>query len=324
MSTYWEQQRERSTLAGLHLMIWSASFFGRFLIRFALWFIVGYFFLTSPRARRASRHALRRLLQPKPTWLDTYKHFFCFAACAVDRLYLLKDRTHYFEIEINRPDGVAQVTREPRGCLLVIAHLGSFETLRMMGTTHRNLPISILMDRKQGEMLVHLLERINPDFALQIIDAAQRGPELVLQLRDALHAGRMVCIMGDRARADERALNVEFCNSVARFPEGPWALASALDVPVILGFGLYRGGRRYQACFELFANRVHTSRETRAADLHAYAQRYAQRLEHYARSAPYNWFNFYDYWLDELQAIDAQKSALPATRTSHTSHKQTS
>jgi len=25
-------------------------------------------------------------------------------------------------------------------------------------------------------------------------------------------------------------------------------------------------------------------------------QRYVARLEHYARLAPYNWFNFYSFW----------------------------
>jgi predicted LPLAT superfamily acyltransferase len=25
-------------------------------------------------------------------------------------------------------------------------------------------------------------------------------------------------------------------------------------------------------------------------------QRYAERLEHYTRIAPYNWFNFYPFW----------------------------
>jgi predicted LPLAT superfamily acyltransferase len=299
MSTYWEQQRERSTYFALHLMIWAASFFGRFIIRIVLWFIVGYFLLTSPRAVRASRNALRRLLQREPTLRDVCKHFYCFAACVVDRLYLLKDRKHYFEIQVDRPDEVATLTSESTGCLLVVAHLGSFEPLRMLGTTQRNLPISILMDRKQGEMLVKILERVNPDFALQIIDAAQRGPELVLQLRDALKAGRMVCIMGDRARADERALDVEFFGGSVRVPEGPWALATALGVPVILGFGLYHGGHHYQACFEVFANKVSTSRHNRADDLRDCAQRYAQRLEHYTRLAPYNWFNFYDYWFDE-------------------------
>ena len=317
MSAYWEQQRERSTRAALHLMIWAAGFFGRFIIRIVLYFIVGYFYLTSPRAVRASRNALRRLLQREPTWRDVYKNFYCFAACTVDRLYLLKDRKHYFDVSVDRPDEVAQMTAQGRGCLLIVAHIGSFEPLRMMGTDQRKLPISILMDRKQGEMLVKLLERINPDFALQIIDAAQRGPELVLQLRDELRAGRMVCIMGDRAREDERALEVEFCGSTARFPEGPWALATALGVPVILGLGLYKGGHKYQACFELFAEQVTATRQTRTADLQRCAQQYAQRLEHYARLAPYNWFNFYDYWLDELQSTSRQTLNQTPTNTNH-------
>jgi predicted LPLAT superfamily acyltransferase len=25
-------------------------------------------------------------------------------------------------------------------------------------------------------------------------------------------------------------------------------------------------------------------------------RRYVERLEHYCRLAPFNWFNFYDYW----------------------------
>jgi len=298
MSAYWEQQRERSTVAALHLMIWASLFFGRFIIRIVLWFIVGYFILTGPTARHASQHALRRLLQREPTWRDVARHFYHFAMCAVDRLYLLKDTRHQFQIDVTRPEEVADLAARGTGCLLVVAHLGSFEPLRKLGTLQRKLPITILMDRKQGQMLVQMLERINPDFALQIIDAAQRGPELMLQLKDALLAGRMVCIMADRARADERAVSVDFCGSPARFPVGPWALASALRVPVILGFGLYRGGHRYTGHFELFSEQLHLPREQRAAELQACAQRYARRLEHYARLAPYNWFNFYDYWAD--------------------------
>jgi len=299
MSAYWEQQRERSTVAALRLMIWASLFFGRFIIRIVLWFIVAYFRLTSPVAVRASKNALRRLLQREPTWRDVMQHFYYFAGCVVDRLYLLKDTRHRFQIDVARPDEVAELAARGTGCLILMAHLGSFEPLRKLGTTQRKLPITILMDRKQGQMLVNMLERINPDFALQIIDAAQRGPELMLQLKEALQAGRMVCIMADRARADERALTVDFCGSPTRFPVGPWTLASALRVPVILGFGLYRGGRRYSAHFELFSAQLDLPRQQRAAGLQDCVQRYAHRLEHYARLAPYNWFNFYDYWADD-------------------------
>jgi len=299
MSAYWEQQRERSTRAALHLMIWASLFFGRFIIHLVLWPIAAYFLLTAPAARRASRHALRRLLGREPTLGDVLLHFRTFAVCAVDRLYLLKDRRHQFQIDVRRDPRVDEVLARGGGCLLLVAHLGSFEPLRTLGTAERRLPLTILMDRKRGEMLLRILERLNPDFAMQLIDAAQRGPELVLQLRDALRAGRMVCIMADRARADERAVEVSFCGSPARFPEGPWALAAALGVPVVLGFGLYRGARRYSASLELFSERVRLPRAARGPALQELVQGYATRLEHHATLAPRNWFNFYDFWGDE-------------------------
>ena len=34
----------------------------------------------------------------------------------------------------------------------------------------------------------------------------------------------------------------------------------------------------------------------RSAAIEQLLRRYAERLEHYCRLAPYNWFNFYDFW----------------------------
>jgi predicted LPLAT superfamily acyltransferase len=299
MNAYWDEQRERSTRAALRLMIWASLFFGRYLIHLVLWPIAVYFLLTSRNARRASRQALTRLTGRDASWLDVTRHFYCFGVCAVDRLYLLKNRRSRISIDVTRGADVSAIAARSGGCLLLVAHLGSFEAIRMLGTAERRLPISILMDRKQGQKLLRLFEQINPGFALQIIDAASRGPELVLRLKEALAAGRMVCIMGDRARADERAVTVNFCEHPARFPLGPWALASALGVPVLLGFVLYRGGRRYSAHFEVFAKTITMARDNRQAELHALVQRFANRLEYHAKLAPRNWFNFYDFWTDK-------------------------
>jgi predicted LPLAT superfamily acyltransferase len=38
------------------------------------------------------------------------------------------------------------------------------------------------------------------------------------------------------------------------------------------------------------------NREHRAEEIQAWMQRYVARLEHYARLAPDNWFNFYSFW----------------------------
>ena len=63
-----------------------------------------------------------------------------------------------------------------------------------------------------------------------------------------------------------------------------------------LAFGLYEEPNRYALYCEPFAERVVLPRASRADALAAYAARYAARLEHYCRLAPYNWFNFYDFW----------------------------
>ena len=74
------------------------------------------------------------------------------------------------------------------------------------------------------------------------------------------------------------------------------ALAAALELPVILSLGIYRGGNRYDLIFEPLADRIELPRGQRDAALDAYIRHYAARLEHYVREAPYNWFNFYDFW----------------------------
>ena len=74
----------------------------------------------------------------------------------------------------------------------------------------------------------------------------------------------------------DRTVEVDFLGGRARLPVGPWQLAHALQVPVILGFGVYHGGNRYTAHFELFAESLRLPRENREAAIIECAQRYAQ------------------------------------------------
>ena len=292
----WRSHKERSTPAMVRLIVWLATHLRRAAVRPFLYPIVAYFLLTSPAARAASRDYLRRVLDRKPRWSDHWRHFFAFASCTLDRIFLLSKRYSELAVAVERPEEVRAAVARGKGCLLFVAHFGSAESLRLIAVDQRRLPLSILLDRAHGRMLMQLLEQLNPELASSIIDASQRGPQLVLNLKEALETGRMVGIMADRALATDRSVAVDFLGGQARLPVGPWQLAHALQVPVVLGFGCYHGGNRYTAHFELFCETLRLPRENRDAALEAHAQRYAQRLEHYARLAPYNWFNFYDYW----------------------------
>lgn len=300
----WDSHPERSTPVMLSLLVNTTLKLGRPAMRIVLWPVVLYFWLTGKRLRRASREFLGRAFGREPTAAEVLRHFHTFGMVFIDRVYLLGGRRDALDIEAQVPDEVLQAFNARHGCLLLVAHFGSFEVLRVKGTMRDEAPIRIVLDRRVGRMAMSLLEKLDPVLVSRIIDASRRGPELVLDIKQAVEAGDIVGMMADRARADERSIVVRFLGGDVRVPAGPWIVAGALGVPVVLGFGIFRGGRRYQCRLELFAPRIELSRATRDESLHQHAQRFATRLEEQVRAAPFNWFNFFDYWLDEPAARD--------------------
>ena len=68
-------------------------------------------------------------------------------------------------------------------------------------------------------------------------------------------------LLVERARPGNAVIAADFLGSPAPFPTAPWQLAAALKVPVVLCFGLYRGGNRYDLHFELFADSLSIERQ---------------------------------------------------------------
>jgi predicted LPLAT superfamily acyltransferase len=118
----------------------------------------------------------------------------------------------------------------------------------------------------------------------------------LIRAKDRLEHGEWVGILGDRVVDSDRLIHVPFLGRTAAFPAGPFLMASALKVPVVLFACLHLGGNRYKEHFELFAEELTLDRHQRDAALERWVRRYAERLEYYCRLAPYNWFNFYDFW----------------------------
>jgi predicted LPLAT superfamily acyltransferase len=295
-ATVWQTRPEAGGRLGKWMLRSLAFKVGRPLARFICFFVALYFMIRRGPERAASRAYLRRVLGRRASLPEVYRHFLWFSSVTLDRLYLMADRFSRFDVQITGLEQLDDALKLKRGALLLSAHLGSFDALRVLSLRNPNVSIRILLDVGQGAHLTNLLNALNPKLAATIIDARRPGPELVLAMQDALAGNAVVSTLADRLRPGNPAMFADFLGSQAQFPTSPWLFASALQVPVVIAFGLFRGGNRYELHFERFEVELPRDRRQRSAALAEVVQRFAVRLEHYTRLAPYNWFNLYDFW----------------------------
>jgi len=273
----------------VRFMAWYSLAVGRSVSRLLMHAIALYFYVSSPVARRHSRDYLRRVLGREPTLGERFGVLHAFSSTVHDRVFFIAERFDAFDIEVHGAELLPE-----GGALLMGAHLGSFEALRAAGRRVGVRRVAMAMYEENARRLNGVLAQINPGALENIVPLGH--VDSMLRLRDRLDAGDLVGVLADRTLGSEPVVRVPFLGEPAPFPTGPMRMAAALRQPLFLMVGLYRGGNRYEVRFEPLADFSTTPRTERDLRVQEAIARYAARVEHYVRSAPDNWFNFFDFW----------------------------
>jgi len=306
---------------GLRFMIWLNSTAGRPAFNAVLIFVMGYFFLRRRDARRASLQYLERVRLcypdalgrgPKLWW--SYRHFLMFGQSLLDK-YLAWAET---------PDGIAMVPEEEkqlfefvktrRGCLLIGSHFGNLEYARGIAYRHPGVTINVLIYDEHAQNFAALLAQGDPDSRMNLIQVTDVDLNLALKLKAKVQIGEWVVIAGDRVPVghSERFVEAVFFGEPARFPIGPYVLATLLQCPVFL-LHCFRLGGSYRLGYEHFAEEIGANRGSRTRDYKSLAQQFSNALEKQVIRAPLQWFNFFDFWMkpdpscDEASEMSCQK-----------------
>ncbi len=298
----WTVQGERGSRSLLRLMTALSLRLGRRASRRVLPLINLYYTLFGGTARQASRQYLRRVLGREPVFRDGLRHVGAFATTIHDRLYLLHDRFDLFAVEIEGGHLVADALATGAGVFLMGAHYGSFEILRAVGRHHLTRPVVMVMYERNARKVNAALASVNPQAAPEIV--ALGHPDSMLKVHERLEAGAIVGMLVDRAIGADATEDVPFLGTPAPFPTGPFRMAAALRRPVFFMAGAYLGDNRYRVRFLPLADFTAVPAGGRAAAVGAAVRRFASLVEAECRSAPYNWFNFYDFWNPQGEAPD--------------------
>ncbi len=324
---HWSSAREAGSMLGLRFLWLIHKTLGRKVLSFMLLPTVAYFVVFRGDSRKASQEFLQNHYQQYPTaWSrkpklsDTIRHFRQFAETVVDKLSSWFVELDSDLFNIHSPEVVNTLLNDSRGQLIIGSHFGNLEFCRGFMHRYKDKSINVLLHDKHSQNYTRIMAQLNPDSRLNVYQVDEFNINTILSFKEKIDAGEWLFIAGDRVPLTglERTVKVEFMGKKASLPIGPYLLAKALDCPVKLMFS-YQDytDKTEQVQFDVvdFADKIILSRKERQKDIEKYAQRFATELEKQCAKAPFQWFNFYDFWLaDEI--VPDQANAIASKEAS--------
>lgn len=315
-SHHWASLQEAGTLTGLRFLFLIYRIFGKRFYSMLMYPVALYFVIFKSESRIASQqylilHWLKNpgLWKQKPSVFNSVIHFKRFAETILDKGLAWVSDISEDEFVIDDMSIIDELMADTRGQLIIGSHFGNLEYCRGFMQRYKDKIINILVYDRHSANFVQIMQRLNPDSRVNVFQVDEFDVPTILLLKSKVDNGEWVFIAGDRIPLDgfQHTVEVEFFGEKANLPMGPYLLAKALACPVKLMFG-YRHPElaSNKVFFEVvpFIDQLAFTRKDRTKIVTQYAQEFMQHLERHCLQAPYQWFNFYDFWAEKKIAAN--------------------
>lgn len=308
---HWSEVGEATSVTGIRILCSVHRWLGRLPFLSCLYPVVFFHWLTRAGARRASLDYLRRVhahwpgvFANRPGYWLSLRHLATFGDTLLTKIIACGGGYPVDRVEFRREVMLSQL-RAREGGVIVTAHMGCLELTQALVREVPGLKVTVLVHTAHAERFNRLLARLDTGDTLRLQQVTELGPATAVMLGERVARGEFIAIAGDRVPLrGGRSVTARFLGAEARFPIGPYVLASALGCP-LFAMSCLRSGRGYAIAFERLADRVRLPRGARGEALAGYAAAYAGWLESRVRQSPLDWFNFYDFW-DDADADDGR------------------
>ena len=300
--TQWNDIKERGGMLPLTLMLAFYRVGGRWLCRILLYFIILWYWLFAIAARQASMQYLTRLhhfagknspFPHTPSLTHSYQHFMQFGECILDKIEGWLGNIPEQQLQLHGHEHFR--ARYQKGAVIVVSHFGNIELLRAIKSEYPQ-KINVLVYQKHATKFNQFLKKLNHHADVNLISVDELGIETALILQEKLDQGEWVIVAADRVPVQsDRVQAVSFLAEQANWPQGAWILASLLKVPVLAVF-CYRVGTHFEVHIHSIAEQLNFPRNNRLQAMQTTIREYVSLLEQHCIRAPYQWFNFYNFW----------------------------
>ncbi len=314
---HWVEVKERGNYWGMKTLMLFYRLGGQWLMYPILIGVVLYFFVTRRSTRLCSWRYLGRIYRIKKTRETrpglrlVWRHYLSFANALFHRISAWMGQITLADIDFPEQQQMLGLMQPERGVIVLGAHVGNLEMCRaIMGSF--DLGINVVINSRHTQQFNKLLKSVSKsDKDVNLIATEELTPATAIDIKERLNQGECLVILADRVSqgSSDRCITLPFLGDDILLPEGSFRLVLALDVPVVF-MACVKVARGYRVVYENLSEKSQAIAESgkRVHQMRALAKVYVDSLTRLCLSHPLQWFNFYDYWGDNVPKIAAKST----------------
>lgn len=262
----------------------------RVLYAFVAVFVIPVCLVLNPSRGIAYRYFRRRIGygRLKSAW-KTYVNHCLFGQVVIDKFAMYAGKK--FHIEIEGEEHFLNLAAQQEGFVQLSAHIGNYE---IAGYT-------LVSKSKRFNALVYAGEKAsvmrNRDkmFAGTNVGMIAISSDMshLFEIERALENGEIVSMPADRIFGSKKDMEHDFLGAKARFPIGPFSVATMRGLDVLAVNVMKTSLRGYK----IYVTPLQYDKTaTRQEQIRQLSQAYVSELERRVRQYPTQWYNYFEYW----------------------------
>jgi len=289
MAAEW-QGKSRGTVFGYKIFVFCMKTFGIRSAYFILYFVAFYFCFFASVSTKASYYYFhkRRKNSIFKSIINVYKSYYVFGQTIIDKVAISSGLRDKFTYDFDGIELISHILKQKKGGILISAHVGNFELAKFFfGELEENTIISLLTTDIEHTAIKDYINSVTSETNINLI-IIKNDLSHIFEINAALARNEIVCITGDRHIGGSKFKTQSLLGAEAKFPAGPFLLASRLNVPVLFVYVMKNNSSHY--C--LYARQA----KTKYRDAQALLQEYVSSVTWMLNIYPLQWFNYFDFW----------------------------
>ncbi len=224
----------------------------------------------------------------KAAW-KTYVNHCLFGQVVIDRFAMYAGKK--FQVDIEGYEHFQRLSQSPQAFVQLSSHVGNYE-LAGYSLVSEDKPFNALVYFGEKSTIMENRDKMFAGNHIHMIPVRDDMSHLY-EMNRVLHDGEILSMPADRFVGSSKGITLPLLGAEARFPQGPFSVATACGVEVIAVHVVKVKARGYKIYVTPLPYDTQAPRKEQQQQL---AVRYVAELERILKLYPTQWYNYYEFW----------------------------